>query len=324
MFNYLSSNSFKILILLSLIPVIAVVHYLTNPLSSPPIKEASSRFTTAYSTSLDLENQWIVSGEQAKKILLQEATLLDTRSFPILKGKIPGAKPIKWQDFSQASQPHRGKLLTDEEILTKKLQKLGINKNKPVVVFGDPLDGWGEEGRIVWMLRTLGHNQTVLVDGGYQTLLAAGIEVKNQTQARGNFVVKLRKGWEVNREELKASLLKQNLVIVDTRELREYEGQTPYGEDRGGHIPGAVHLHYKELLGKDGKLRARKEVLSLLAAKGIKKDRLIVSYCTGGVRSAWFTVVLSDLGFQAKNYPGSMWEWSSFSADIYPLIKNKL
>ena len=324
MFSYLSSNSFKILILLSLIPAIATVYYLTNPLSSPPVKEATSKFITAYSTNLDLQNQWIVSGEQAKKILLQEATLLDTRSFPILKGKISGAKPIKWQDFSQASHPHRGKLLTDEEVLIKKLQKLGINKNKPVVVFGEPLDGWGEEGRIVWMLRTLGHNQTVLVDGGYQALLAAGIEVKNQTQDRGNFVVKLRKEWEVNREELKASLLKHNLVIVDTRELREYEGQTPYGEERGGHIPGAVHLHYKELLGADGKLLARENILSILATKGIKKDKLIVSYCTGGVRSAWLTVVLNDLGFQAKNYPGSMWEWSSFSADIYPLLKSKL
>lgn len=320
MFNYLSSNSFKILILLSLIPLIAVVYYLTNPLSSPPIKEASSRFTTAYSTNLDLEKQWIVSGEQAKKILSQEATLLDTRSFKLLKGKIPGAKSINWQDFSQAAHPHRGKLLGNEEILTQKLQKLGIEQNHPVVVFGDPLNGWGEEGRIVWMLRALGHNQTVLVDGGYQTLLAAKIAFKKKTHNQGNFVVQLRKEWEVNQEELKASLLERNFIVVDTRELREYKGQTPYGEDRGGHIPGAIHLHYKELLGKDGKLRARKDILSLLAVKGIGKDKPIVSYCTGGVRSAWLTAVLNDLGFQAKNYPGSMWEWSSFPADVYPLL----
>ncbi|MGB7522544.1 MAG: rhodanese-like domain-containing protein [Spirulinaceae cyanobacterium] len=314
------SNPFKILILLSLISVIAVVYYFANPTQSSLVRESTAKFITDHSANLDWENQWIVSGEQAKIIVDQRAVLLDARSFSLLKGKIMGAKQINWQNFSQPSHPHRGKLLEDEQVLTQKLQRLGINQDNPVVVFGNLLKGWGEEGRIVWMLRTMGHNQAVLVDGGYQALLAAGVKLEKVVQSKGNFAVKLRNDWKISKEELKARLPPQDLVIIDTRESREYEGKTPYGEDRGGHIPGAVHLHYKELLGTDGKLLARDKILFMLAAKGIESERLIVSYCTGGVRSAWLTVVLNELGFQAKNYPGSMWEWAALPVDSYPLV----
>ena len=44
------------------------------------------------------------------------------------------------------------------------------------------------------------------------------------------------------------------------------------------------------------------------------------SRSSGGVRSAWLVVVLMDLSFaHARNYAGSMWEWSALPSDQYPL-----
>ncbi|MGF1520500.1 MAG: rhodanese-like domain-containing protein [Nodosilinea sp.] len=54
--------------------------------------------------------------------------------------------------------------------------------------------------------------------------------------------------------------------------------------------------------------------------RDISRDAAILAYCTSGVRSAWLTAVLVDMGFDAKNYPGSMWEWSAGDRDQNPLM----
>ncbi|MGE5655659.1 MAG: sulfurtransferase [Actinomycetota bacterium] len=271
----------------------------------------------------NLAENWIVSANSAKQLLEQGATFLDAREL-ILKvcGTLEGAIPVTWEDFSCSDAPNQGKLLENDLILTQKLQAVGIFKEQPVVVFADPIKGWGEDGRIVWMLRTLGHPNAVLVDGGYQALGKAGIPTVltgKKTPPVGNFVVSRVATWEIQRDELKANLGRENVVFIDTREPREYAGETPYGEQRGGHIPGAVHLYYKELIDQEGKLLTDEEIFAHLQQKGITQTSEIVNYCTGGVRAGWLTSVLTQLGFHAKNYAGSMWEWSAAPSSDYPL-----
>ena len=109
-------------------------------------------------------------------------------------------------------------------------------------------------------------------------------------------------------------------LFIDARSRAEYDGATPYGEARGGHLPGAVHLHYRDLLNTLGGLRDGETIRSRLSALGASPDRPTVAYCTGGVRSAWFVVLLADLGHHSvRNYSGSMWEWAAGPADQYPL-----
>lgn len=276
----------------------------------------------------NLSDNWILNADLAKQLLEQGATLLDARA-PILKWfcHFPKAVPVTWQEFSRSNFPHKGKLIENDTFLTAKLRAIGICQNKPVIVVADPVKGWGEDGRIVWMLRTLGHEKAVFVDGGYQALIEAGIDrgkaASNPPQT-GDFVISRRRNWEIGRDELQAILGNANLAIIDTRTAREYAGKTPYGEKRGGHIPGAVHIYYKQLMNKQGQLLCGGEIVSILQHKGVSLSTQIVSYCTGGIRSAWLTSVLTNLGFCAKNYAGSMWEWSASLADSYPLEKIKI
>ncbi|MEG4583333.1 rhodanese-like domain-containing protein [Microcoleus sp. MON1_C5] len=271
----------------------------------------------------NLADNWIVSPDLAKQLLSGGATLLDARA-PILKWfcHLPPAIPVTWQEFSRSDFPHKGKILENNTVLTQKLQAIGICQDKPVIVVADSVKGWGEDGRIVWMLRTLGHEKAVFVDGGYRALIKAGINrVKsaNNPPITGDFVIFRRSNWEIQRDELKAILGNENLVVIDARERREYAGKTPYGEQRGGHIRGAVHLYYKQLMDKQGQLLSRGEIVAILLQKGVSQSTQIVSYCSGGIRSAWLTCVLTNVGFNARNYAGSMWEWSASPADSYPL-----
>lgn len=283
--------------------------------------------TQAYTS----QKGWFVSAQQAHTLLKKGAILWDARKEKAFRQMhIQGAQHTSWQHFSEAKGPYHGRLLKDTSILNRKLQVLGVDAKRPILVYGDPSQGWGEEGRLVWMLRTFGHTQASVIDGGYRALSQVkglGQTSTIQSARRGSFTIQRTTRWEIFHTHLKKQTVQQQFpqkaTLIDTRELREYQGKTPYGESRGGHIPGAQHVYYKDLLTAQGFLHPRNRLLKLLKRKGITPEKPVVAYCTGGIRSGWLVAVLFDLGFKdVKNYAGSMWEWSSFPAKNYPLTSS--
>lgn len=274
---------------------------------------------------------WVTSPEQAKAMLASNekeayaVTILDVRGKKAFReAHVKGAQRVTWQEFSRASGSDHGELLEKDGVLGHRLRKVGVSNEVPVLVVGDPLDGWGEEGRIVWMLRTLGHTQAALVDGGHEALVELGVELEKGATKKvpaGDFEIDRTDAFSVTQAEVKAMLDAKDAVFLDTREAREFAGETPYGEARGGHLPGAHHLYFSDLLDEKGKILAPDALQSKLEAMGITgKSRPIVAYCTGGIRSAWVVAILQDAGYiKARNYAGSMWQWSAGEAATYPL-----
>ncbi|TNE45136.1 MAG: sulfurtransferase [Deltaproteobacteria bacterium] len=275
---------------------------------------------------------WVLTGQQAKAMHDEGALFIDVRDNAHFK-KLHIAKAVHttWQHFSESKAPNQGKLLQSTTTLNQRLQTLGVSKDKAVVVYGSPAKGWGEEGRIAWMLRVFGHSKVYIVDGGYLALVQAGVPTSKaeESPAKGNFTVQQTTTYAINRDNLQKLVVKDKAVpksvtVIDTRELREYQGQTPYGESRGGHIPGAVHLHFQSLLNSMGYLKPKAEMLQTLKKLGAEPGRPVVVYCTGGIRSGWLAFVMLDMGFtNVKNYAGSMWEWAAAPAASYPLEKTQ-
>lgn len=291
------------------------------PLWSLPAHATEAAVSAA---TVNYERDWVVTPRAAYELIEQGALVLDARGADLKKKQASPANavPIVWEDLTEPSLPTKGRLIGDPNVVTKKLQSLGVSKNRPIVVVADPVNGWGEDGRIAWTLRTFGHTKVVIADGGLPAIQKEGTLHIQPPKVPGDFVVAGNAKWEIKKEEIKEHLPKKDLALLDVREPREYEGKTPYGESRGGHVPGAKGLWYKDFIGKDGKLLPRAEIERVLASKGITKDSNVVAYCTGGIRSGWFTTVLNDLGYKARNYAGSMWEWSAQPAADYPLEKN--
>lgn len=291
--------------------------FLSVVIASP----ALARETALNASAIQWDADWIVSPKAARELIQQGALVLDARGTDLKKsqGPLANASPVIWQDLSEPDLPTKGRLIENAAVLDSKLQALGVSKDRPVVVVADPLNGWVEDGRITWTLRTFGHTKVVFADGGLPAILKDGPLTISPPKVPGDFHVSLTSRWSIKKEELRAHLGKNDLAILDVREPREYEGKTPYGESRGGHIPGAKALWYKDLLDKNGKLLSRPQIEKLLASKGVTKDREVVAYCTGGIRSGWVTSVLNDLGYKARNYAGSAWEWSGSPAAEYPL-----
>jgi thiosulfate/3-mercaptopyruvate sulfurtransferase len=265
---------------------------------------------------------WIIDATEAKDWIKKGATVLDVRPYPLwLLGHAPGAVWVSWKRFTFSERYRRGKLLSDSAQLQSQLRRLGIDQDQPVVVVGHPQRCFyfGEDGRIVWMLRTLGHGATAWVDGGQKALTEVGVSrvLGLVSPQSGDFTVRRTSTWLTEKEELQGKL-DTSIQIIDSREAREYQGKTPYGESRGGHLPRAVHFYFKDCLNPQGQLKPQSELLAVLQGLGVDPHCPTVVYCTGGVRSAFLTGVLQQLGFRdVKNYPGSTWEWS---ATGYPLI----
>ncbi|MCW7463460.1 sulfurtransferase [Leptospira limi] len=250
---------------------------------------------------------------------LPEFKTIDTRSFHSrVKERMPNSIVLSWEDLSQKETPNRGKLL-ETKSLQKKLSSLGIETSDLIIVLGDGKNGWGEEGRIVWSLREVGYTKSFWFDGDVSSFKEVINQRKNKMNSLGesnqSFLFAEKESQfhtDITKDEITKHLNQGSYQILDTREPREFSGSTPYGEFRGGHIPGAKSFFYQNLFDDHGKIRTKEKVENSLTQLGITKSKPVIAYCTGGVRSAFVVGILRSYGYNAYNYSGSMWEWSSY------------
>ena len=254
---------------------------------------------------------WIVPAEEAVALPQGSVTILDARGgCDYRAGHVPGAIRINWMTYRRGWF-RSGKLPKDLDALARKMAKLGVDQDRPVIVIGGGREAWGEDGRIVWMLAHLGHEDVRQLDGGWDAWVAAGgpVSKKKERALAATFAARPVASLRASKSDV-ASAKAQGVVLLDVRTTKEWNGARPYWESRGGHVPDAVHLHWKDLL--DEKSRLDPAAKEKLEALGVKTGTPVITYCTGGVRSAEALVVLKALGFtDVRNYDGSWYEWSA-------------
>ena len=209
--------------------------------------------------------------------------------------------------------------------LIAELKKNGICPDRNIVVYGDR-NSWGAEGRFVWLLEKLGFTKLALLDGGYdrwrRQSAPTGTLFANHKEPCPASAMHPLSATGLEQANLDASTLwplyqKGNLIFLDVRSKAEFDGAILYREQRGGHLPGALHLHWETLWNNDYTLKSQTELITLLTEIGLpqpeeSKKKLIVPYCTGGIRSGFAWFVLRRLGYPAVvNYDNGFWEWAS-------------
>ena len=230
-------------------------------------------------------------------------------------GHIPGAVHTTWHEYSDPNAVAKGLLDPDMSRMEHKMRALGINNDSEVVIYSNPFDNWGDEGRMFWMLEYFGHEHLRILDGGWVKWVneRRPFEHGRVTPKPGNFTIKVANQTIIAKDELR-TLLKQghpNTIILDARSLEEYLGKEVSGIPRPGHIPSAIHLAWNGFLNNNATVKDLSTIKAGLDEKGLEPGNEIVCYCTGGVRSSWLYFVLKLAGYQKlRNYPGSWWEWS--------------
>ncbi|HEV8539609.1 MAG TPA: sulfurtransferase [Nitrospiraceae bacterium] len=237
-------------------------------------------------------------------------------------GHIPGAVHATWHEFSDPNAAAKGLLDPDLSRLEKKIQALGISHDSDVVIYSNPFDNWGDEGRMFWMLQYLGHSKLRILDGGWVKWVAEKRRYDYGTvnPKPGDFRIAPNPDVIVFKEELKKLVKRPHpeTVIADARSLEEYAGKEIQGIPRAGHIPSAISLPWNAFLNKDATVKDFDALKESLEDKGLHESHEVICYCTGGVRSAWLYFVLKLAGYEkVRNYPGSWWEWSrDFAAPV--------
>ena len=227
---------------------------------------------------------------------------------------IPGAHYLNLdQDLSSDVQQHGGRHpLPDLELLAKKFADLGIVKNKTLVVAYDN-SRFAFASRLWWLLRYLGHDQVVVLDGGWDGWLKDDYPVSDAiSQVKtGDFTASVQPDWLVDIEIVKVAAQDDNYVVVDSRDRDRYEGLREPIDPVAGSIPGAVNSLWKQVSDDAGYLITKDQQKQLW--QNYYQAEEIIVYCGSGVTACVNLFSLDLLGIKnTKLYPGGWSDWCSY------------
>ena len=243
--------------------------------------------------------------------------VIDARGGMLEEGSLMYDKAIvvDWTDISLLGEfggEELGKLLSKENY-QQIFSKLGITDESEVLVYGFtmPEQGFGDEARVLYTFSYAGFDNVKFIDGGFKQVEKLGFNKKYvPTTDRIDVSDVVRSEATQNEkaiytDELLSKIGNTDVQIIDTRLEVEYNGRVIYGENKAGHIPGAISLPFNSLVDSNGFLKSREVLEKYVTDKGLDKNKLQVTYCTTGVRASYVAVILEELGFTVRNYEPS-------------------
>jgi thiosulfate/3-mercaptopyruvate sulfurtransferase len=184
--------------------------------------------------------------------------------------------------------------------------RLGIGNDTMVV--GYDAEGGHHAARPGWpwsrARRDGGHEGGIRVDRG-----GTSEEKGEVTVAPARFVPHPREGVIATKEEVLAAVRTGDPWLLDVRRDSEFTGEEKRAA-RGGHIPGAVNILWKDALKDDWMLKDADELrrCTRMPASAPKRPP---SLTARRVRAAFTHLVLTALGHDdVRTYDGS-WEWGN-------------
>ena len=228
---------------------------------------------------------------------------------------IPGA--IFWSYLPDIMQPNL-QLNLEITAMESLLSRAGITPQTTVIAYGS-YPGTG--GFIFWLLKLFGHDNVRVLNGGHRKWIAENRPVTRELSTYAATAYKIV--HPINRElraeisQVKQAMNNPDHILLDVRSLDEFEGrqfllEPPKGNERAGHIPGAVHIEQIQTLTESGTFKSVEALTALFSKHGITPDKTIFTYCAIGARAGYMWFVLTYLlGYpHVHNYDGSWNEWS--------------
>ena len=229
-----------------------------------------------------------------------------------LQGHIPGAF---YADLNkQLSSPHQPGVtgrhpLPDRDNWINQVQHWGIRPEHRVVVYDDV--GGVFASRLWWLLRWVGHDNTAVLNGGWQAWLDAG----------GESTEKVPEGLE--RSDFDYAALEPltltidvddidtgNQLLLDAREAKRFAGEMEPIDPIAGHIPGAICSPTSGNTNATGEFKSAEELREKFAPALEAGQKEIVCYCGSGVSAAQNVLAMRVAGLdEPRLYVGSWSEW---------------
>jgi thiosulfate/3-mercaptopyruvate sulfurtransferase len=262
----------------------------------------------------------------------EEVVLIDSRygnqaDQEYIKGHLKGAFFVDLdQDLADIKDdPANGgrhPLPTIEHFI-KVLNCLGITNLSRVVIYDNNSGAFAS--RMWWMLKSIGHENVHVLDGGYDIAVSKGYAViKGEEIAinEGNYKANHWDWPMASLKEVEKAVNSNEYMVIDVRSNVRYNGEIEPIDLVAGHIPGAVNIPFVSNLNESKEYLSVSELSDKYqkALGNIKSDQVIV-HCGSGVTACHTILAMSIAKMPIpKLYIGS---WSEWSRNKKPIATDK-
>ena len=194
------------------------------------------------------------------------------------RGHIPGAALVP-DNFEKNPDTGRVHLMNAEQF-TAMCQGLGIADDSLVIAYDNSQSLTA--ARLWWALNTYGHPNVKVLNGGWRRWVTQGRPVSfdwPQAPSGAKFTAKRDDTLFVSGDDLKAVCSLDSSVVWDVRSDGEWDGSANRGNKRAGHVPGAVHLEWFNLMDREThQFKSASEIRRILNENGITADKNVYTY----------------------------------------------
>lgn len=265
-----------------------------------------------FSATALVSPKWLADNLKEKKLVIVD---ISEKTVYGAEGHIPGAVQTEIGSWRSGN----GTYLTvrSEKAIETEMRRLGINNDSRVVVYAHiktPKD-FLKASYLYWVMQYHGLKNVSLLDGGFEAWVKEGNPITIQTEKteQGNFSAVRNPKLIADRDYVAGHLGKT--PMIDARPPEYYFGVLPSGGvKRNGHISGAMSYFWKYSVDDTYRLKDIAELEAVFGkGLGLKKDKEVIVYCTGGLETSFnFFVLQGVLGYQkVRLYDESMKEWGN-------------
>ena len=194
------------------------------------------------------------------------------------RGHIPGAVLVP-DNYEKDPASDRVHILPPQKFADL-MASLGIGDDTLVVAYDNSRSLYA--GRLSWALRYYGHENVKILNGGWRKWMKEGRSVSidpPEARGRASFTPRRETSLIESTEELRGDYNRNGVVVWDVRSRGEYTGENPHHNRRPGHIPGAQHLEWLELMDETTHtFKPAEEMRRALQSRGITPDKQVVAH----------------------------------------------
>lgn len=260
---------------------------------------------------------WLAERLDAPDIRVVDATWFmpsDARKAKALyaERRIPGAVFFDIDEIADTDSPLPHMLPTPEKFAAR-MRKLGVGDGARIVVYDN--QGLFSAPRVWWSFRAMGHEDVVVLDGGFPAWEAGGFPIEEGPPApRGerHFTVQRRADLVADLADMRRAVA-GNGQILDARPAPRFVGDAdePRPGLKRGHMPGARNIPFSDLI-VEGRLRPREDLERVFTAAGAAAAPAAICTCGSGVTAAVIALALARLGrWDGRIYDGAWAEWGA-------------
>lgn len=266
-----------------------------------------------------VSTQWLADHLEDPSVVVLEIGIEPAGHPRYAAGHVPGSLFVYWKDLLWNELDRE---FPSPETMATRLAELGVGEDSTVALVGDPFQ-FGAYA--YWVMTMTGQeNRARLVNGGRKTWITeARPLVDSSAEPTPSRLEPGNPDWSsrVGRDDVLAGLDKPGRLLLDMRSPEEYRGERvspswvafDNGAERKGHIPGAHHLFFEDLLDENGALLPPGGLRTRFEGEGAADAAEIIAYCRLSHRGslAWFILTRILDYTNVRVYDGSWTEWGS-------------